>query len=113
MFKEVTPDFLARLDLNFARVARENGPFAVSTTGFIFTEDDQVDSLYVDATTGNMIVYLPASPTGNRRRTVVKVDPSVNTVTVDGNGNTINGATTYILTNQYDFITVEPGGFSV
>lgn len=99
--------FLFLLDKNFATLAREYGPALVDTDGFVFKEEDSIDSLQVDATGGNKVVYLPAQPVGNRRRRVTKIDASANTVTLNGNGNNINGAASYALTFQYDHIEVE------
>lgn len=104
-------ELLARLDRNFQNIAIETSPYAVTST-FTFTNDDTVDSLQVDASAGPITVYLPEQPNGNRRRRVIKTDVSVNAVTVDGNGNNINGAATYILAAQYDYLTVEPTGTS-
>lgn len=108
-FTAFTSEFLSRLDRNLNKLAQENGPYAIAND-YIFTEDDQIDSLQVDATAANRTIYLPASPTGNRRRRVIKTDSSVNTVTLNGNGSLINGATSVILATQYDYIEVEPTG---
>lgn len=101
--------FLQQLDRAFVRVGEEFAPWAVATS-YTFTPADKVDSLQVNATSGNLIVYLPISPTGNRRRRVIKTDASANTVTLNGNGSLINGAATQVLAAQYSYITVEPTG---
>lgn len=80
-------------------------PYAVAEN-YTFTDNDEIDSLQVDATTGNKSITLP-SPTGWRRRRVIKTDVSANTVTVVG---TINGVANYTLTAQYDLVEVEPTG---
>ena len=80
-------------------------PYAVSQN-FTFTPQDEIDSLQVDAASANITVTLP-SPTGNRRRRVIKTDSSANTVTVVG---TINGVSNYTLASQYDRVEVEPTG---
>lgn len=97
------------LDRNFDTLARETGPFAVSSD-FTLTSSDAIDSVQVDATAGAVTIYLPEQPVGNRRRRVIKTDSSANAVTVDGNGNSINGASTQSLAAQYDSITVEATG---
>lgn len=107
----ITPEFLTRLDQNFAVLAQETGPFGVAIN-YTFTPTDNVDSLQVDATAAARTITLPASPTGNRRRRVIKVDASANTVTLSANGSSINGATTVVLANQYDYVEVEPTGTS-
>lgn len=77
---------------------------------FTLTATDKIVSVQANATTAALTIYLPVSSTGNRRRTITKTDVSVNTVTIDGNGNLINGALTIVLTTQYDSVTVEPVG---
>jgi hypothetical protein len=99
----------ARLDQNFDTLNIAPKPYAVVGTHTL-KADDQVLSLQVDATAAAITVYLPVSPTGNRRRTVIKTDASANAVTVNGNGSLINGAATQALAAQYDSITVEPTG---
>lgn len=109
-FKDVTSDFLIRLDRNFDKLARPYEPYAVTTTGFEFSPTDFIDSVQADATSAALTVYLPEQPVGSRRRRVIKTDSSANVVTVDGNGNNINGGTTYVLSAQYEFVEVEPTG---
>lgn len=101
--------FLEWLDDNFATVGKKVGPFAVAVNYF-FDEGDNVDSIQANATTAAVTVYLPRSPTGIRRRRVIKTDASANTVTVNGNAFLINGGATVVLANQYDYVEVEPTG---
>lgn len=89
----------------FKRAQTEYEPYAV-TLDYTFDVEDKIDSLQVDATAGARTITLP-TPTGNRRRRILKTDSSANTVTVVG---TINGATNYSLNLQYEFVTVEPTG---
>lgn len=79
------------------------------TSDYAFQDTDEIDSTQVDATVQSVTITLP-SPTGVRRRRVVKTDVSVNTVTVNGNGYLINGAATVVLAAQYTYIEVEPTG---
>lgn len=67
-----------------------------------------VSFIPVDASSGAVTVTLPAvDESSGRRITVKKIDNSANTVTVDGNGSeTIDDATTQIITTQYDSICV-------
>jgi len=61
-----------------------------------------------NATDGAFTVTLPAS-SGNTGLIykIKKIDSSVNAVTIDGNdAETIDGATTYALSSQYDFVTI-------
>lgn len=98
------------VDRNFDRLNRDEQGYAV-TGNYIFRDEDEVYSLQVNATVGNLIASLP-SPTGNRRRRVIKTDSSGNTVTVavSTTGQLINGGISVILTYQYEFVTVEPTG---
>lgn len=109
-FREVTNEFLSRLDRNFARLAAAEMAIQVVGVNYGLLVTDTIASVQVDATAGALTVALPSSPTGSRRRTITKTDVSVNAVTVSGNGSLINGATTYVLAAQYDSVTVEPTG---
>lgn len=108
-FSGVGSELLAQLDRNFAKLSVSDTPMAV-TSSYTFQNYDKVNSLQVNATSGALTIYLPATPGGNRRRTVIKTDSSGNAVTVSGNGSLINGASTSVLAAQYDRITVEPTG---
>lgn len=103
--------FLSQLDRSLERLFNRDQPYAV-TSVYNFSDADSVDSVQVDATTTAVTVYLPSSPTGNRRRRVIKSDSSTNVVTVNGNGNLINGSATVALTYQYEYVWVEATGSS-
>lgn len=62
----------------------------------------------VDASSGPIIVTLPpASANGGRDYTIKKVDPSVNTVTIEGDGDdTVEWALDAVLTDQGEAIGV-------
>ena len=107
--KGLPGEFLDRLNRNFERAALVEEVYAISETGFVFKPTDNIRSLNIDSTSGNLTVYLPVSPTGERRRTITKT-VAANVITINGNGSLINGAATQALTNQYDSITVEPTG---
>jgi len=66
------------------------------------------DVLLVDATSGALTITLPAvSGSGERQYVIKKIDSSGNAVTVDGNASeTIDGATTSVLSSQYDTVRV-------
>jgi hypothetical protein len=84
---------------------RGTEPYIV-TKDYTFRDSDTIDSLQVDATAGNITITLP-SPTGNRRRRVIKTDSSTNTVSIVG---LINADSSYTLYSQYRFVEVEPTG---
>lgn len=109
LFHDLPTEFLARLDRNLFRLARETSATSVASA-YTFSDSDTIDSLQVNATSAALTISLPASPTGPRRRRVIKTDASGNAVTVSGNGSLINGASTVVLAAQYDRITVEPTG---
>jgi hypothetical protein len=106
---DFSSEFLQRLDRNFTLLATELSIYKV-TTDFTLRDSDSISSIQANATTAALTVRLPVSPTGTRRRTIIKTDASGNAVTVNGNGSLINGAATQVLAAQYNFITVEPTG---
>lgn len=71
-------------------------------------------TVLADATNGNIIVYLPQAITCiGRIYTVKKIDGSVNTVTIDGNGSeTIDGALTIVLGTQWSSKILQTDGLS-
>ena len=96
-------------DRQFRDLSQPTGPSTV-TQNYIFRDNDTIDSLQVDATSGNITITLP-SPTGNRRRRVIKTDSSANSVTITAGGVILIGAeTTATLSELYRFIEVEPTG---
>lgn len=97
-----------QINENLRQLAIENGPYKV-TADYTFRNSDTIDSLQVDATAGNVTITLPSS-TGNRRRRIVKVDSSINTVTIVAGSYLINLQTTHTLTFQFDQLWVEPTG---
>jgi len=68
--------------------------------------------IYADATSGALTVTLPlVASSEDIVYHIKKIDVSANAVTVDGNGSeTIDGATTKSLPNQYDSIIVQCNG---
>ena len=66
-------------------------------------------TILVDATSGNVTISLPAAATAGNGFPVIikKINSSVNTVTVDGNGaETIDGATTVVLRARYESVAI-------
>lgn len=103
-------DFLNALDRAMRILGMETGPYAVAVN-YTFNVNDSIDSIQANASGGAVTITLP-SPTGLRRRRVLKTDSSVNAVTVNGAGALINGAATYSLPAQYNYVEVEPTGDS-
>jgi hypothetical protein len=85
----------------------KTGYQSVSTTPVTLSATtDQL--VKVDATGGARTVNLPAA-SGNSGLfyTIIKSDSSANAVTIDGNSSeTINGATTFVLTAQYQSVVI-------
>ncbi len=90
---------------------RHTGYLAVSTTPVtLYATDYQM--IKVDASGGARTVNLPAA-SGNSGvfLTIIKSDSSANAVTIDGNASeTINGATTFLLTVQYQSVVLRCDG---
>lgn len=105
-----TPGWEQRLEERLQTLSVRYEPYAVASD-YTFTDRDEIDSLQVDATAGNITITLP-SPTGNRRRRIIKTDASANTVTVSADTNLINGVASHVLSVRYGNITVEPTGTS-
>lgn len=78
------------------------------------TIDTTVDTYYCDAVSGDVITdFSGVSAVGNtgRRYTFKKIDSTLNTCTIDVlSSQTIDGALTAVLRNQYDDITIESDG---
>lgn len=91
--------------------ALQTGYLSVSTTPVTLsaTTDQMVK---VDASGGARTVNLPAaSGLSGLFYTIIKSDSSANNVTIDGNASeTINGATTYLLTSQYQSVVLRCDG---
>lgn len=75
-------------------------------------------TVLVDATAGDVVITLPTAASAfsggvGRVYNVKKTDVSVNTVTVDGDAaETIDGAATQVLTDQYQAMTIQSDGTS-
>lgn len=68
-----------------------------------------------DASGGNITLTLPSATSAERRwYYIIKTDATANTVTIDGNGtDTINGALTYVLSNQHDAVMIHSEGLGI
>lgn len=69
-------------------------------------------TIRADATSGAITMTLPASPTAGRIYNIKKIDSSVNTVTIAGNGYNIDGAASTVIVTQYTNLTIQYDGTS-
>jgi len=103
------PEELPRhLDQEFNRIADAVTPDRWDHSHVHITADynaGEAPYIFANATTGNIIVYIPA-PFDEMIINVKKVDSSSNTVTINGGGNNIDGAATYVISTQYVSITI-------
>lgn len=85
---------------------------AIRSTSSSITADFNDGMILVDATGGARTITLKAATNmAGKVYVVKKVDASANTVTVDGNGaETVDGAATYVLTVQWQAVTVRCNG---
>ncbi len=93
-------------------IAPQMGGKNVVTKAANYTATLVDEVINVNSTPGSCTVALPAAAhIAGKLFTVTKTDASVNTVTVDANGSeTINGATTKVLSSQYETVTVVSNG---
>lgn len=91
-----------------------DGPIALAyaSTAIDLTLDNTHSTVEVDTSGGNRIITLPtAVGIAGRAYTVKRATAGVNTLTVDGNGaETIDGALTVLLPNQWDVLRVQSNG---
>ncbi len=89
----------------------KNGFFRVGTDISADATMDKSDhTYYVDSTSVNITINLPASPVQDEEHMIVKI-PEANTVIVDGNGNNMNGsASDRNLTGAYDLLEFKYDG---
>lgn len=83
--------------------------YEISTAYTVTLEDSTV---LADATSAAFTITLPKAYNANGYIfTIKKIDSSANAVTVDGDGaETIDGATTQVISFQYDSVTVQSDG---
>ncbi len=89
------------------------GAVDAKTAAYTVTTGDATKTIAVDASSGALTVTLPAaaSATNGFEVTVKKTDSSANAVTIDGNAaETIDGATTLVLSNENDSATLRCDG---
>jgi len=85
---------------------------AITSTSSDITLDATHHTVKVDASSAGRTETLPAASGCARRIYIIKkIDSSGNTVTVDGNASeTIDGATTYVLSAQWKYVTIQSDG---
>lgn len=86
---------------------------SAKTANYTVVTGDRNDTVSVDATSGAITIALTAAATlgDGFEITIKKTDSSANAVTIDPNASeTIDGATTYTLSNQNDFVTIVCNG---
>lgn len=101
-----TTGFFLPLTLtNVAALAYYTKTKAVADSPYTLLSEDGY--LRANAVGGNMTINLPAAVGNGRLVSIKKIDSSANTVTIDGSGSeTIDGATTYVLTTQYQGVQI-------
>lgn len=97
-----------------ADTAAEIAPPAFVSTTTNYTLSSADTGVLADATGGAITITLPAAASNTDVQFFIKkIDSSGNTVTVDGNGSeTIDGATTQVISTQYATLTVYSNGTS-
>lgn len=85
---------------------------AIATVSANTTLSNAHHTVLVDATAASRTITLPAASGCARRIYIIKkIDASANTVTIDGNASeTIDGATTRVLTTQWETVRIQSNG---
>jgi hypothetical protein len=87
----------------------KGSPIVTKTTTYTVLTTDKGKTIACDATGGGFTLTLPVAATAGNgfKVSFIKTDSSSNNVTIDGDGSeTINGATSYVFTNQYETVTL-------
>jgi hypothetical protein len=101
-------DLTLSVDLNTTAGRRQAS--IVKSVDYTLTATDRVVLVSASGAARTMTLPAAASHTG-RVYTIKKTDSSANTVTIDGNASeTIDGATTKVLTAQYEVVTIQCDG---
>lgn len=80
-------------------VAGEGDLITITTD---YNMDGTNHAVMIDASSGNVTLTMPSDVENGHRLIIKRIDSSSNTVTIDGNGNTIDGETTLTIPFQYD-----------
>jgi len=82
-----------------------------ATTNTTLTETDGINVTLVNATSGAVTITLPTAVSNAASFIIKKTDSSTNAVTIDGySTETIDGSTTYILNDQYNYVEIVSNG---
>jgi hypothetical protein len=103
---DITPTLHRAVENNIADGIWGLVSTAIDDTDSPYTLDvDVTQVLVTDSTSGAITVNLPAVASSSGRWITVKHVGSANSTTLDGNASeTIDGATTKVLSTQYDFV---------
>jgi len=75
------------------------------------TQTDGINVTLVNATSGAVTITLPSAVSNAASFIIKKTDSSTNAVTIDGySTETIDGSTTYILNDQYNYVELVSNG---
>lgn len=100
-------NFSVAVAVNLNRSYSPNMNFVPTEKTASFTATKSNGWYRCNANSGAITATLPPAIGGGYRLGFIKTDSSINAVTVDGDGSeTINGATTKVLSLQYDTVTV-------
>jgi hypothetical protein len=105
-------DMVTKWDSNFLRSRWLN--VVTKTSSFTADADDVTgnakDLYIVDTTTGAVTATLPSASLQVGRVRTFLLKNATSTLTIDGNGATINGASTVVLSTTYSYRTVVSDG---
>ena len=104
---EIRDDDISIINKLLSEVSYNTG-FAKTTNEFITDETIGRSNIYndVDASSGNITISLDPDPIDGQTYYIAKSDATGNTVTVSGNGKTINGGASLVLAARYDTIMI-------
>lgn len=102
--------FSVEHSLNALKTAVTETTAAITATSYSVTDDDFL--ILADATGGAITLNLPPAALVLYHVFIIKrLNSGVNSVTIDGDGaETIDGALTFVLSNQYDSINIISDG---
>jgi hypothetical protein len=82
-----------------------------ATSNTTLTETDGINVKLINATSGAITVTLPTAVSNAASFIIKKTDSSTNKVTIDAySTETIDGGTTYILNDQYNYVEIVSNG---